>query len=845
MEHHNKRLLWVDFWSSEQPAHRKCRSRARPTCEKKKKHEHRRVHFSFRASSQADDVPPSATAGRDLRRQCPPTAPPPEPAPRRQPESPPEPTVDRSHPPTEYDSSTKKRRRRRHQSSTGAAASKPLPERSSLKRPAEGKSAPHPGDNGPEPVSQSSRTKRKSSSASAAAPEALPLTSIPVQAANPEKDAPRVVLIAYFILSWPLHRLIYPAESEPLCKNPDCIAYAEVMKPKDESRDPCDDFANFVCHSAYAKPEFVTGFTTSVLLGGLYKLARELSGAEEQMFSWPGTMIRKCRDLGSGNEGDLGKAFADFVHDKIFGWPTQDEPDEANYSRPLIALLELEVNWGLPLWFHLDLLPRDQMRGHIIRMSPSAFGNLWYTLHQVLTVYPDVYPIYVDATVSGITKNRPPSKSFHTFIRRSEKIQSDIFGNLSATTGEPLVKPLFTQLRTLPSYLSRLTVGDWVNALRSVYDSNPPITADDVLYVTNDRVLNVMETLFSNYTAQELLYHTIWWASQSIALVKTSILRVAGITSSLEKGVKRVTCAVHARSVYHLLFNAISQSYFNANEQRKVIVYLDNIRRTAIDKLNGTVTLENDTKAALTSALTNTTTSLWLPKIFNGSHRLEDYYGPVNSSWDFFGTWLERRRYAQRFKTNMTVSGAVATLYRYDITSLTSHDAILNTISIAFEALGAPAYYKNGTSAMVYGSLGSIYAMELPRLVSSLMVLRSNENRTVPSASYPAPMAFWNTSSCERPGLLFPELPALSLAHTAYERFRVNDYDLRLKNLEQYSPQQLFFMSFCRTRCDSSPITGEETARCNEAMKNFEPFAKAFSCPKGSKMNPLTKCQFF
>ncbi|XP_077549196.1 uncharacterized protein LOC144162506 isoform X2 [Haemaphysalis longicornis] len=124
----------------------------------------------------------------------PPTAPPPEPAPRRQPESPPEPTVDRSHPPTEYDSSTKKRRRRRHQSSTGAAASKPLPERSSLKRPAEGKSAPHPGDNGPEPVSQSSRTKRKSSSASAAAPEALPLTSIPVQAANPEKDAPRADL---------------------------------------------------------------------------------------------------------------------------------------------------------------------------------------------------------------------------------------------------------------------------------------------------------------------------------------------------------------------------------------------------------------------------------------------------------------------------------------------------------------------------------------------------------------------------------------------------------------------------------------------------------------------------
>ncbi|KAH7942321.1 hypothetical protein HPB49_022887 [Dermacentor silvarum] len=86
---------------------------------------------------------------------------------------------------------------------------------------------------------------------------------------------------------------------------------------------------------------------------------------------------------------------------------------------------------------------------------------------------------------------------------------------------------------------------------------------------------------------------------------------------------------------------------------------------------------------------------------------------------------------------------------------------------------------------------------------------------------------------------IFPEVPAMEVAYEAFKR-SVEENGTQLSK---------------RRGCFSSPPALPPAALtpadnlyggdCNKAVMNFAPFAKAFGCPAGSKMNPATKCSFY
>lgn len=63
------------------------------------------------------------------------------------------------------------------------------------------------------------------------------------------------------------------------------------------------------------------------------------------------------------------------------------------------------------------------------------------------------------------------------------------------------------------------------------------------------------------------------------------------------------------------------------------------------------------------------------------------------------------------------------------------------------------------------------------------------------------------------------------------------------------SNDQLFFLASCHKWCAArlelnSPYYSPKNLRCNVPLMNSVQFAKAFSCRKGSPMNPADKCTF-
>ncbi|KAL1426447.1 hypothetical protein MTO96_003446 [Rhipicephalus appendiculatus] len=59
-----------------------------------------------------------------------------------------------------------------------------------------------------------------------------------------------------------------------------------------------------------------------------------------------------------------------------------------------------------------------------------------------------------------------------------------------------------------------------------------------------------------------------------------------------------------------------------------------------------------------------------------------------------------------------------------------------------------------------------------------------------------------------------------------------------------YTGDQLFFLTYCLSRCGESRHTGIHPPGpdCNTAVRNLRGFAGAFGCAPGSPMAPLGTC---
>lgn len=102
------------------------------------------------------------------------------------------------------------------------------------------------------------------------------------------------------------------------------------------------------------------------------------------------------------------------------------------------------------------------------------------------------------------------------------------------------------------------------------------------------------------------------------------------------------------------------------------------------------------------------------------------------------------------------------------------------------------------------------------------------------------------------------DVEGLALAYRTYQRKFTDTGTVGIEKLKQYSPRQLFFMSFAARFCSSSTPEhlmhhledeldphAPDAVRVNGAVSNSEHFAQAFNCPKGSRMNSGARCSLF
>nr|XP_037274649.1 neprilysin-1-like [Rhipicephalus microplus] len=82
----------------------------------------------------------------------------------------------------------------------------------------------------------------------------------------------------------------------------------------------------------------------------------------------------------------------------------------------------------------------------------------------------------------------------------------------------------------------------------------------------------------------------------------------------------------------------------------------------------------------------------------------------------------------------------------------------------------------------------------------------------------------------------------MEVAYEAFKR-RIDKNNTQLS--EDLTEEKVFFITACLSTCARTPSDNLFGGDCNKAVMNFAPFAEAFKCPAGSKMNPKKKCSYY
>ncbi|EEC06666.1 endothelin-converting enzyme, putative, partial [Ixodes scapularis] len=176
-----------------------------------------------------------------------------------------------------------------------------------------------------------------------------------------------------------------------------------------------------------------------------------------------------------------------------------------------------------------------------------------------------------------------------------------------------------------------------------------------------------------------------------------------------------------------------------------------------------------------------------------------------------------------------------------------------NTMHVTAASMLEPLFHSEDSPEINYGALGSILSHEVVRsFIGNGKIAEGNEafldwskSNAVANLSCHAETADSSgTRDAEWRLFLYDSMASQAL-FMAYKA-AVSRSLVRVGGLEDFTRDQLFFISRCFYTCASKPHTRKakslEQRRCNFAVRNMPQFARAFGCRNGAPLNPKQRC---
>ncbi|XP_077522176.1 endothelin-converting enzyme 1-like isoform X1 [Amblyomma americanum] len=645
------------------------------------------------------------------------------------------------------------------------------------------------------------------------------------------------VLLAFLLFLKPKS----PHHIMAYCQTDSCYAFRKLLHTQlNKSIEACDDFGAYVCDQW--RPQELFARLSDSVLSDMASSWRQIFQAvlERGTSVLPAgrkvaAMFNSCLTQSEVHVDVL----KEFMRARGLLWW-----EYSGRNPPLQILFDLSFNWNVDLWFAVRLLPNTaqgpQRRLSITRSPLIPIWNRVFNLiprDKFATVYIAMFELLL-----GNSSLPTHKQAMSVYISQGAILRRLLESTRSSQS------PAFFPLMDVAKHSSLATPKYMENIINRALQLHPPFKQDDLLVLSDSTLLDAVLTAIRDFGDYAVLQHFTWFFMQTYAALAgpRDFLRAVHGSSEKAEEVWPRYCAVHTEGSYKLMAAALSAvALFTADERRRIDTYLKVVQQAAAKRTQAAQWLDEETKKVAAEKLLSARTFLWPSKKYLTNEGVEEAYKdfPENGT-SFVRLWIDSRQSGRR-----TV-GSEAYFEEQQLTSSMSlpyaeYVHMLNAVELAVGAMRPPLYYPRGTKAMLHGGLGYFFARQLTRAVDDEGVKVDPHGRILSSwvseASGPAFDKRLRGCLAENESV-FPEVPALEVAYAAF-REDVNPTQELLS--PELSEEQVFFIAACSTSCSKSSAGNAFTGQCNKAVMNFAPFAQAFGCAPGSRMNPEKKCSFF
>ncbi|XP_077485305.1 endothelin-converting enzyme 2-like [Amblyomma americanum] len=686
----------------------------------------------------------------------------------------------------------------------------------------------------PSPVSDALQEKKR-----------LPLTNAEIAVAC--LGALAILSFACFLVLVPRPRGI----DYRLCSTEDCHRHAALLTARiNWQLDPCEDFEAFVC-SAWEPSKEYRDMSSSVLdelrFAWYERFADTLRKGSLKLStgSKPLAMYEMCRNNFPYNESQIA-----LVHSILksvgLAWP---EPPQT-LQPPLGLLVGIGYQWQWPFWFTVNMLqPTSSGRRRLLVRQGLTLPITWTHHRSVAGHYIEYWKQFL-ALLYPDSATRPPVDE--TAINEIRALEADVVNTLIAATKSSGRRPAAFSFKEIGTHVLNASATEWVNGFQYGMGLRPELTANDKILAHDVFFLQTVGKLMAKYSQRQLNKHLSWLIVQHFGTC-TDYSLLVGYTGSKGRAARYLPayCAFHVEGSFKVLVSSLAYFVrFSARDRETIDSGFKSLVLAAVERINSSSWLDDESKFHASQKLSSVKNTLWPPESLLSDDRLQTLFAGFPQKEPSYAHYLFNAREAgARIRRTPEYDEALMlpdNHYPY----YASYEDFTNSVELAMGAATAPVFYSNGTRAMLYGGLFFLMAMQMMKAIDSLgitLTYNGTANQDIILSTLDM-REFNNRTKChhgEKEEDIFPEVPALEVAYAALKESHLGGEDEPLALGEDLPEDRVFFMTLCYLSCARPGYESTVRADCNKIVRNSETFARVYSCPKGAKMNPETKCPFF
>ncbi|XP_077508627.1 endothelin-converting enzyme 1-like [Amblyomma americanum] len=541
-----------------------------------------------------------------------------------------------------------------------------------------------------------------------------------------------------------------------------------------------------------------------------------------------------------------------FLANRSLSWPERTTAT----AQPLDVLLDLDINWNLGLWFSVRVSGAHHGR-RLVRVGPGIVSAAWKKALDT-AVLRGVYNARVRRFYDVMRTNNfvPISDKDVEGLRHDEYAVAGALSE-SASGGQRELAFALKQMHKLAT--PGLSATQWITLLNRHFKAQHRVTENDRVLATNVKLLQAVDGLLSSLPADRVLHQLSWTLVQLLGWMADPVLPGRPAATRLVES-RHADCFWAAHRAFGIAFLS---SYINARYPPPVRSAVDgvltSVTQTAIDLFLRTTWIDAESREVAVDKLRRVNTALWPPDAqMNASETdalLQHFPEPRD---DLFRYWLDALAARRALLGRRDLEGAFLSEDVQSQRALFRYHYYANELAVSLQALHSPLFVEGGGRAVNLAGLGAQYAAALARAFDPRGVLL--EGRGSASGLWWGRASYHEyeqrTTACGTAvptngsgGTLepFEGVAAIEIAYAAFNTARSMSDRARWWKRRDFlglSEDQAFFVSFCQAYCAREP-SDRQRLSCTLPLKNYRPFAAAFTCPAASPMNPHKRCGFF